>query len=84
MYGRVLIKHMAAKCDVFFHYCNAKEISFYYFWSKICTKHEKTFTLIPFILLSKYVSFYLPQVRIVYTVFIIFHDSAKLKIKHVV
>ena len=27
------------KCDLFFHYCNAKEISFYYFGDK---KHEKT------------------------------------------
>ena len=32
-----------AKYDVFFHYRDAKEISFYYFHNtKLCAKHEKT------------------------------------------
>ena len=41
---RVQIKCIAiAKCDLFFHYRNAKEISFYYFRdTKLCAKHEKT------------------------------------------
>ena len=35
--------HIAiAKCDLFFSYCHAKEISFYYFRDiKLCAKHEK-------------------------------------------
>ena len=41
---RVRIKRIAiAKCDLFFHYRDAKETSFYYFRdTKICAKHEKT------------------------------------------
>ena len=32
-----------AKCDLFFRYHHAKEMSFYYFLdTKLCTKHEKT------------------------------------------
>ena len=32
-----------AKCDLFFHYYDAKEISFCYFRdTKLCAKHEKT------------------------------------------
>ena len=42
--NRVQIKCIAiAKCDLFFHYCNAKEISFYYFCdTKLCTEHTHT------------------------------------------
>ena len=30
-------------CNLFFYYCDAKEISFYYFRdTKLCAKHEKT------------------------------------------
>ena len=41
---RVRIKRIEiAKCDLFFHYCNAKEISFYYFRdTKLCAKYGKT------------------------------------------
>ena len=37
-------KHVAiAKCDLVFHYCNAKEISFYYCCNaKLYAKHKKT------------------------------------------
>ena len=40
---RVWIKCITiVNCDLFFHYCNAKEISFYYFCdTKICAKHTK-------------------------------------------
>ena len=40
----VQIKHIKiVKCDLFFHYCNAKEISFYYFCdTELCGKHQKT------------------------------------------
>ena len=41
---RVRIKLISiAKCDLFFHYCDTKEISFYSFrYTKLCAKHEKT------------------------------------------
>ena len=40
---RVQIKHITiAKCGLFFHYCDAKEISFYNFHkTKLSGKHEK-------------------------------------------
>ena len=42
--NRVQIKHIAiVKCDLIFHYRDAKEISFYNFRDKkLCAKHEKT------------------------------------------
>ena len=45
MCNRVWIKHIAiAKCDLFFHYRDAKEISFYYFLdAKLCVKCECVF-----------------------------------------
>ena len=46
-------KHIASgKRDLFFHYSDAKDISFYNFRDiKFCAKHEKD-TWIPFILLD--------------------------------
>ena len=45
-YNRILIKCIAigiVKCDLFFHYCDAKEISFNYFCdAKLCAKYKKT------------------------------------------
>ena len=42
--GRVQITRIVtAKCDLFLHYREAKEISFYYFVdTKLCAKEEKT------------------------------------------
>ena len=38
-----VIKELSAICAPFFHYCDAKEISFYFFRdTKLCTKHKKT------------------------------------------
>ena len=41
--ARVWTKRIAiAKCDLFFHYRDSKEISFYYFRdNKVCAKHKK-------------------------------------------
>ena len=41
---RVVHKHIAImKCNLFFHYCDSKEILFYYFCStKLCAKHKKS------------------------------------------
>ena len=44
MSSRVQIKCIAiTKCNLFFHYQDTKEISFYYFCdTNLCAKHEKT------------------------------------------
>ena len=41
--NRVQIKHiMVVKRNLFFYYCDVKEISFYYFQNtKLCVKHKK-------------------------------------------
>ena len=40
---RVRIKRIViAKCNLFFHYCDSKEILFYYFRdTKLCAKYKK-------------------------------------------
>ena len=44
--SRVPIKGIAImKCDLFFHYYNAKEVLFYCFcYTKLCAKHQKTYS----------------------------------------
>ena len=50
---RVQIKHIViTKCNLFFCYRDAKEISFYYFCNKNVVQIMKKYTWIPFILLG--------------------------------